>query len=270
MKSKRLIGFLVVLIFLTVLIVLNSTLFTLQKISVNWLTTKYNLQGVKDYVMVDCIETGDSIFLLKKKEIVSTLEKKYPYLQVVSIETKFPNQIVIHSAERECLYAIYLSDTEYVLVDEKGKVLNFANSSIFAGSELKAKPIKVSFNSISRNPEQFSVGEYVKNEDIVNLLSQISLTFRESGYVPTTSKGVFVSIDVTSMGQDGVEVYFKVKNGMTIAIKDALNLTTEKFLLGLSVYNKHHQDGVVEGCIEVWHNNLDDKVTATYIENWNL
>ena len=82
MKNKKLIGFLIVLIFLTVLIVLNSTLFTLQKISVNWLTTKYNLESIKDYTLVDGIERGESIFLVKKNEIANQLEKKYPYLKV--------------------------------------------------------------------------------------------------------------------------------------------------------------------------------------------
>ena len=85
MKNKKLIGFLIVLIFLTVLIVINSTLFTLQKISVNWLTTKYKLETIKDYKIVDGIEKGESIFLVKKESIANTLEKKYPYLRVVSI-----------------------------------------------------------------------------------------------------------------------------------------------------------------------------------------
>ena len=80
MKNKKLIGILIILVFLTVLVVLNSTLFTLQTISINWLTTKYNLEDVKDYTMVEDINKGESIFLIKKDEIASSLEKKYPYL----------------------------------------------------------------------------------------------------------------------------------------------------------------------------------------------
>ena len=95
MKNKKLIGLLIVLAFITVLVVLNSTLFTLQSISVNWLTTKCELETLKDYTMVDSIEKGESIFLVKKDKIVENLEKKYSYLRVVSIETKFPNKIVI-------------------------------------------------------------------------------------------------------------------------------------------------------------------------------
>ena len=134
MKSKKLVVFLIVLAFLTVLIVLNSTLFTLQTISVNWLTTKSKLDDIKDYTLIESIEKGESIFLLKKDEIKNNLEKKYPYLRIVSIETKFPNKIVIHSAERESMFAIKLADDNYAVVDELGKVLNAnENSSIFAG-----------------------------------------------------------------------------------------------------------------------------------------
>ena len=74
MKSKRLIILLCIAAFLTVLIVINSTLFTLQSISVNWLTTKCELQTVKDYQITDEISKGQSIFLIKKDELSSKLE----------------------------------------------------------------------------------------------------------------------------------------------------------------------------------------------------
>ena len=78
MKNKKLIGLLIVLAFITVLVVLNSTLFTLQSISVNWLTTKCELETLKDYTMVDSIEKGESIFLVKKDKIV---DKSCIYLE---------------------------------------------------------------------------------------------------------------------------------------------------------------------------------------------
>lgn len=266
MKSKKLVIFLVILIFLSVLIVLNSTLFTLQSISINWLTTKYELESIKDYTMIDSVKTGDSIFLLKKDEIKSDLEKKYPYLRVVSIETKFPNKIVIHSAERESMFAIKLSDNEYAIVDELGKVLSLTTSSIFAGSELSAKPIKVFFNSMSINPNEFAQGENVKNDTIVMLLSQISKSLRESQYIPTTSKRNLVSIDIVNVG-DGVEIYFQTRNGMRIVLKDGLNYTTDKFILGLERYNYFHQEGVISGDIVVWQDGVKNKIYARYDSN---
>ena len=69
MKSKRLIVLLSVLAFLTVLIVINSTLFTLQKINVTWMTSTFNLKNVTDVTFSSIVEEkGDSIFLLDKKK----------------------------------------------------------------------------------------------------------------------------------------------------------------------------------------------------------
>ena len=134
MKSKRLIVMLCVLVFLTVLIVINSTLFTLQSISVNWLTTKNQLQKFKDYEIIEDVSLGQNIFLVKKENIANKLEKDFHYLRVVSIETKFPNKIVIHCAERESLYAVKLSDKEYAIIDERGKVLDISNGSYEYGT----------------------------------------------------------------------------------------------------------------------------------------
>lgn len=198
MKHRRLVIFLIILAFITVLIVLNSTLFTLQSISINWLTTKYQLENISDISITAGIKKGDSIFLVKKDNISEELEKKYPYLRVVSIETKFPNKIVIHSAERESLYAIKLGDNNYVITDELGKVLTYSNSSIFAVSELGVTPIRVEFNNITLNESKFVVGELIQDTGILELLSKLAITLRESNYSPTTSKGIFTSISIVS------------------------------------------------------------------------
>lgn len=265
MKNKKLIGFLIILIFLTVLIVINSTLFTLQKISINWLTTKYKLETVKDYTIVDDIQTGESIFLVKKDEIASTLEKKYPYLRVVSIETKFPNKLVIHSSERESLFAIKISDDDYAIVDELGKVLERSNSSIFAGSELGAKPIKVMLdaNFVNIKPSDMEAGNIIANEFVVKVLTQISKSLRESNYIPTTSKGVFTSLEIINKG-DNVELFFKTRSGMSIVIKNALDRTTDMLLLGLERYNYFHTEGVVSGSVNVDYNKSLNKLIAWY------
>lgn len=266
MKSKKLIIFLCVLAFLTVLIVLNSTLFTLQTISVNWLTSKNELKLVKDYDISSNIVMGDSIFLIKKQEITNSLEKTYPYLRVVSIETRFPNTLVIHSAERESLYAVKLADNEYAILDESAKVLKMTTSSIFAGSELGAKPIKVTFNNISLNPKDFAIGEIVKLDYISNLLSTFSETLREANYTPTTSKGVFVDIAIVAQGSSS-EINLKTRNGMVIKLKNAEDRTTDKFLLGIERYNYYHQSGVVTGDIEIWFAEALNKVVARYVDS---
>ena len=255
MKNKRLIVILCVLAFLTVLIVINSTLFTLQSVNINWLTTKHELLTIKDYEITDEVDKGQSIFLIKKDEIANVLEKQYPYLRVVSIETKFPNKLVIHSAERESLYAVKLSDDEYAIIDERGKVLSLSNSSIFAGTDgdLGAKPIRINFESLSINIEDFVVGENVGSEFIKNLLSNLSASLRQSSYIPTTSKGVFKTIDVVSQGTTN-EITMQTRSGLNIKIKEIEKYTTEKLILAFARYNTLHNDGVINCTIEVFEN----------------
>lgn len=267
MKSKRLIVVLCVLAFLTVLIVLNSTLFTLQSISVNWLTTKCELTGVKDYDIVDRVSRGGSIFLVDKEKISKDLENKYPYLRVVSIETKFPNKIVIHSAEREALYAIKLSDSEYAILDEKGKVLSLENDGIFAGTDgdLGNRPIKVFFDEISINVRDFKVGEMVEQEYISSLLSTLSHSLRESNYTPTTSKGVLKEINVsqklgiTSNTTTSV-ISLTTRSGITMDIENFENGTTDKLLMAFARYNDLQSQGVISRAIIVFEDRNGDFV----------
>ena len=160
MKSKRLIVMLCALAFLTVLIVVNSTIFTLQKVSINWLTSTIQLENLNNYDLTNSVSRGGSIFLVNKQKIIAKLEKDNSYLRVVSIETVFPNKLVIHSAERESLYAIRMTSVEgsadykYAIVDELGKVLDFTSSAIFAQND-GTKPIRVVFEDIPLKADDF-------------------------------------------------------------------------------------------------------------------
>lgn len=266
MKNKRLVAILSILAFITVLIVLSSTVFTLQKVSVNWMTTKDELVGISDDSISDYVSTGVNIFLVDKNDITKNLEKKFPYLRVVGIETKFPNKIIVHSAERQSLFAIRVNDGNdnyYMIIDEKGKVLKKTTSSIFAGGDLGAKPIKVTFEGVGVDSSDYIVGEDIKDESIKSLLTSLSYTMRESGHTPTTSKGIFNEIKIVYAGGEKV-INFVTRNGMIISIKDAETMTTDKLLLGLAVYDKNQQNGVVEGVIDVWWSGAQSKLIAVF------
>lgn len=267
MKNKRLIVILSVFAFLTVLVVLNSTVFTLQKVSVNWLTTRNELVGKDDSIVGD-VSTGVNIFLVDKNKISEELEKKNPYLRVVGIETKFPNKIVIHTAERESLYAVELSEggnSYYMVLDEKGKVLRRTTSSIFAGADLGAKPIRVSFEGVGIDPNDYVEGEDIKDDGLKTMLSNLSYTLRETGHTPTTSKGLFSHISIAYTGSKKV-ITLTTRNGMKIRLEDVENLTTDKLLLGLGVYDENQQNGVVDGTITVYYSVEKSKIVAVYFD----
>lgn len=268
MKSKKLLVFLIMFVFIAVLVVLNSTLFTLQKINVTWMTSTFNLKNVTDVTFSSIVEEkGDSIFLLDKKKIASDLEKKYPYLRIVGIETKFPNKINIYSAEREDLYAIKLADDNYAIVDDYGKVLSKTRvlAPNVSGMQIDPRPIEVLFDSIQLNDSDFMIGEQVKVEFIENVLTRLSNTLKEANYTTLAKKGIFESIKINSMGNNGeLEMLLTTRNGMVIDLINAEDKMTDKFMLGLQVYNKYHQDSYSEGTIVVQYSSAQKKVIAYY------
>ncbi|MBQ7351670.1 MAG: FtsQ-type POTRA domain-containing protein [Clostridia bacterium] len=272
MKNKRLIVLLSVLAFITVLVVINSTLFTLQNISINWLTTKSELQKFKDYDLVGDIHKGQSIFLLDKSEMSANLEKEFPYLNVVSIETKFPNKIVVHSAERESLYAVCLSSDTYAILDEKGKVLDkISGKELNANSEggLRPRPIVTNFSG-TLNPEDFEVGEFVKRPDIGSMINSLSTSLREAGYNPTTSKGVLSAIDINSSSTeyDSSLVVMKTRSGISLSVLRFEELLTDKIMHAFYQYNQLHNQGAVDCEIIVWYNSGPNLIESDI--KWNL
>ena len=265
MKNKKLIILFSILVFFTVLIVLSSTLFTLQNLTINWMTDTKQLSKYKDYEITENIALGESIFLVDKDEIASTLEKKYPYLRVVGLETKFPNKIVLHTAEREGLYAIKKSDGNYVILDEYGKVIegkvSYEEFVKMSNSSLGGAPIEINFDNLTIKDDDMLEGEFIKVASVKDLLNNLSLSLRQSSHTPTTSKGVFKYINVTSLGESEI-VSIETRRGIIIELKDAENYTTDKLLLGLSTYNDLHKQGVVNGIIEVFYSDKLDKNVA--------
>ena len=74
MKNKKLIVLFSILVFLTVLVVLSSTLFTLQTVNIKWHTEKYKMSNFKDYDIADSVSLGGSIFLVDKDEMSSKIQ----------------------------------------------------------------------------------------------------------------------------------------------------------------------------------------------------
>ncbi|MBE5757616.1 MAG: FtsQ-type POTRA domain-containing protein [Clostridiales bacterium] len=256
MKNKKLIILFSILMFLTVLVVLSSTLFTLQTVSVKWYTEKNKMLDYKDYEITESVALGESIFLVQKDDITTSLEKKYPYMRVVGVETKFPNKIVLHVAERSGLYAIKKSDSNYAILDEYGKVLDddFDNSTFvkMAESSLGGAPIEMKFTGLAIKDEDMVVGEIIKVEKVREFLSNLSLGFRKASHIPETSMGLFKYINV--MHDNGeYMVSMQTRRGIVIEMSDGQVDTTEKLLLGIARYNEMRTAGDVEGVVKVFY-----------------
>jgi len=280
MKSKKLLVFLIMFIFIAVLVVLNSTLFTLQYVSVTWLTSTNNLKYVKESDLTSLVDVkGDSIFLLNKNEIASKLEKKFSYLRVVGIETKFPNKIVIYSAEREDLYALKLSDGDYAIIDDYGKVIQKTSTlSVGSNGDIDVHPIEVAFGVYvddefvpnTLNISDFVVGEQIKAQGMENILVKLSTTLKEANYTTLAKKGIFESIRIVSTGNGGeYKIELDTRNGMVIELLNAEDQMTDKFMMGLQVYKGYQQASYFGGTIVVLYSAEEGGIISYFNKNVN-
>ena len=122
MKNKRLLIILCSIVGAIVLcFILSFTLFGLKSVELHFKneTTIFASSEQKQAV----ISSGDfafsmPIFSANKTEITKKLEKENSYLEVVNIETVFPNKLVVHCAEREELFAIKTGENLYYICDE--------------------------------------------------------------------------------------------------------------------------------------------------------
>lgn len=130
-NHKKLVAILsVVFIILITIIILIFTTFSLKEISINLKTETKNItQEVQEQIIQEVREEGFSTVLFADKEkLIRRLEKDFPYLKIVNIETVIPSSFVIHCLEREELYAIESNDKVFFL-DEDLKVLRIKAGS---------------------------------------------------------------------------------------------------------------------------------------------
>ena len=195
MKYKKLV-IILSLIFgvIALFVILSFTLFRTSSIELNFKnqTTLFSNNEVQERVIKSGnISGGTPVFAQNKNQIKQKLEKENPYLNVINIETAFPNKLIIHCAEREELFAIKLGDNLYYICDQSLKVLkmdtNYENSQ---NSAILLKGVEVADKSVR-------VGETLSllnnNETITNLAD----FFAYNNKTISDIKGMFKTIAVT-------------------------------------------------------------------------
>lgn len=126
--KKALIISSVILTIIVVIIILMFTLFSLKSVELSFKTETLNITTEQaQQIKQETLSYGGSVLFINKDKIVSELEKEFPYLKIVNIETQIPDKFVIHCAEREELFSIE-SNGKYYVLDEELKILSISNS----------------------------------------------------------------------------------------------------------------------------------------------
>lgn len=257
MKNKRLIIILCIFSFLVLIAVLCSTVFTVKKVSLNWLTTKGVFAETENLIVED-VKKGESVFLVDKKSIISTLENKYPYLKVVSAEIKFPNKLVLHTAVREELYSLKIKDGTHAILDSECKVLNIVKESEL-NKELK--PIPLELKGYVYNDVNFEVSKEANIGWIKNVIKNLSLALYQCGYMEIDSKNNISSVKIDVSGYENKIIlgmnYKDVsgKGGVNIEIQQISDMLSEKFKMAIGIYDDLSASEKSAGVIRIYTSN---------------
>ena len=273
LKNKRLLIILIIFGFLTLLVVLGSAVFRVSSVTVSWRTDKSYFESITDQEIVDAGEfnLGESVFFVDKQVYINNLEKAYPYLEVRSIETVFPNKLVLHVAEREAVYALEVTDSEnssntsYVLLDWKLKVLEKTTQTIVPSTD-ENTPILLQTN-LAYTDLDFEVGTTASQVQINQILTNFYEAMQQLSYTASATKGFAKSIEINYSTR--CTFYITTGWGVIIQLEDATTKTFEKMQKAISTYLYLHDENpilVSTGTLLVYEN-IQDNIIEVELNN---
>lgn len=181
------------------------TVFLLKDVKVELKTgTEHLTQEIVSEIENEALKTGGSVLFLGKEKLISRLEKQFPYLKIVNIETQIPNKLVIHAAEREELFAVNSGEKSYFL-DEEFKILRVENS-IYSKQENGA--VLLSFGSVFINSEDkaYAAGVDLKLDGAeAGQTLNIGNSSEEQNYFSKKLETIALSI-LTSFEENGLQI----------------------------------------------------------------
>ena len=80
------------------------------------------------------IEVGDNLFRISDGQVAKALTDTYPYVEAVRVQRSLPSKVTLHVTEAVELGAFMQEDGTYILVSDKGRILEIAAGSPKAGT----------------------------------------------------------------------------------------------------------------------------------------
>ena len=259
-----------------VVLILFWTLFALSSVTVEFHTTTKNLTlSEEEIVEAGDFSYGACVLFDGKNKYVERLNKKagenekFAYLEVVNIETVFPNRYIIHVAEREEVFAIQTGN-EVLILDDDLRVLR--KESLADGeSYISSKQNAIELKNLTILNDEINVGDFLEVEqtgvlEFYNAFLANNRTLAEQkGFVKEILLGVN-HVDITEMDYVSATILTHsgrefVINNIDFALANKIQLM---FALDSALYNQINGEVyVVDGNGEIVHDNVLD-------ENGNL
>lgn len=234
---KKLIILFSILIFLAVMIILNSVVFRIKRVTAKiWNEDDFGLvQKIQDNTPID----AQSVFFLDEQDIIDKLAISVPEVKITKLERVFPNKLIIHAIKRERV-SYLLQGTKFFIISEDLYVIDIINTLpsnlpelISADDNIQTEELqkgdRLKLNLISMN----DLGEMYKNIFAVGY--EYLTNLQKIKYIRTTK-----------------DIYLQTKSGVIIHISGSESML-QKIQIAYSLYEHtpiYRASGVIAAYID--------------------
>ncbi len=251
MSKKAIISLSIVLGIVAVILILFWTLFALSTVTVNYKTTTINL-NVEDEEIVKAgeFQFGACVLFDGKNKYIENINnyvsqnENFAYLEIVNIETVFPNKYVIHIAEREEVFAVSF-DGQTLICDDDLRVLKILNEEY---ESTKENPILL--ENLEIENQEIKVGTFleVKEKGVLNLFDAQFVNNRDLKEQKAYFKSITLGtnyVEITDKTYDNITI--QTFGGLTYVVNNIDFALAEKFRLlfaiDSAIYLQINEDG---------------------------
>ena len=233
MIKKKLLLILISIAFALVVLFSCASLLSIKKVEVNYALASTDVKDIQNLLDKNL---NKNLLFLDENDVRETLNSR-PYLEVVSVDKKFPNVLSVSVKERREVYKIQIDNIKYVL-DENGIVLN-DNGDIKQGGEIIDLSF-ITFADINDNPLITT-----KIEVVNAVLGRKLQTTHDQVFYKTLSiaksVGLFdciKKIEIEYYSGEQFNVGFETKTGVNLYVDDLLVEGERKGQVCFDVYNQ--------------------------------
>ena len=218
--QRRLIRILSTAAIITVVLIVGVVL----SLTVLFKTQVYEVTGLTKYSETEIIDAcgigkGQNIFLAPKRSAEKRIKKEFPYVEEAHVGFRIPDTIKIGIVEAVEGYMIKASDTEYLVISTKGRILDRINNK-----NAYNLPIFIGPKPVTGEP-----GDYVSYEDdtVVEMIDSITQTFADNGYQGITEIDATNMADITFTYQDRIKVKLGIPEDIDYKVRTAMTIIEE-------------------------------------------
>ena len=226
MKTKKFAVISIFVVFAVVVICSAIATFTLKSVNAVFSVSVENSARVQTVQETLDKYTGKNLLFCKTDDIKAEIEQD-PYIEVVSIVKRYPDQLEVKVKDRKELYVVNNGDAYYVL-SENGIVLRKSDEQV-GGREY----IELDLGDIKTN--RLTVGSYISTED--DEMLAIALDVAQTARLTDCIKKIKLD-----KGVEKEDIIFSTYTAVDIVIKKAKDEGVKKTEYALKAYDEETHD----------------------------